>query len=128
MEKKEQTPEEKKETMMTGIFLVVSAVITYFFYKWIVMGFAVPLASAITGGFSLGVIGKIIIIAIIFIMLFGGMYAAYNKSMFYETNKYGMKSQDDSTSKIAKLKELKDKGAISEKEFEKKKKELLNKI
>ena len=38
------------------------------------MGFAVPFADLATGGFSLGLIGKIIIIAIIFIMLFGGMY------------------------------------------------------
>ena len=125
--KKEQTPEEKKETMMTGIFLVVSAVVTYFFYKWIVIGFAVPIANLVTGGFSLGIIGKMVIIAIIFIMLFGGMYGVYNKAMFFETHKYGMKSED-STSKIAKLKELKDKGAISKQEFEKKKKELLEKI
>lgn len=127
MKDKNQTPEEKKETMMTGIFLVVSAVITFLIYKYVVIGFAVPLADLITEGFSLGIIGKIVIIAIIFIMLFGGMYGAYNKSMFFETHKYGMKSED-STSKIAKLKELKDKGAISKQEFEKKKKELLKSL
>lgn len=127
MKTKEQTPEEKKETMMTGIFLIVSAVVTFLIYKYVVIGFAVPLADLITGSFSLGIIGKIVIIVIIFIMLFGGMYGVYNKAMFYETHKYGMKSED-STSKIAKLKELKDKGAISGKEFEKKKKELLKKI
>lgn len=84
MKDKEQTPEEKKETMMTGIFLVVSIIVTYFFYKWFVVDLFVPL-------FGIGTIGKIVISIIVFFICFGTMFQAYNKSQFYETHKYGLK-------------------------------------
>ncbi len=124
--KKEQTPEEKKETMMAGIFLAVSAVVTYFFDKWIVVDLLKPLARIF--GIDLGTGWRIAIAVFAFFTGWGTMYQAYNKAMFYDTHKHGVKPQEDATSKIAKLKELKDKGAISKEEFEKKKKELLEKI
>ncbi|MBI2101846.1 SHOCT domain-containing protein [Candidatus Woesearchaeota archaeon] len=126
MKTKESTPEEKKETMMVGIFLVVSAVVTYFFDKWLVVDLLRPLARIF--GVNLGTGWRIGIAVFVFIVGWGTMYQAYNKAMFYDTHKHGVKPQEDATSKIAKLKELKDKGAISKAEFEKKKKELLKSI
>ena len=119
--KKEPTSEQTKEGMFIILFLVISAVATYFFYKWFVVDLLVPL-------FNLGTGWKIGITIIFFFMAFGSMYEGYNRLTFFDTHKYGFKSSEDATSKIAKLKELKDKGAISKQEFEKKKKELLEKV
>lgn len=127
--KKKESAEEKektKERIMMWIFLVISAIVTYFFDKWIVVGLLRPLAS--WSGVNLGTGWRIAIAVFVFFATWGSMYQAYSKATFFETHKFGMKPQDDSTSKIAKLKELKDKGAISKEEFEKKKKELLERI
>lgn len=117
--KKEITPEEKKEGILALVFLVIDGIITYFFYKYFINDLFASL-------FSLSKWEKVIYTVIFFLLAFGSMWYAHNQSTFFETNKYGIKvKEDDATSKIGKLKELKDKGAISKEEFEKKKKELL---
>lgn len=91
MKDKKQTPEEKKETIMIGIFLVISAIVTYFFDKWLVVDLLKPLASIF--GINLGTGWRIAIAVFVFFVGWGTMYQVYNKATFYETNKHGIKLQ-----------------------------------
>lgn len=120
--KKEIISEEKKEGMEEIAVYVGGAILMYFMYRW----FIDPFGDI----FGLNKWWKIGIAIFIYGAGVGGILRGIKQNTFYKTHRHGMKvsKEDDSTSKIAKLKELKDKGAISKEEFEKKKKELLEKV
>jgi len=123
---KTEKGEEKKEKPDAWAFVacLISGVVSYFTYRWIL--------SPVGEFFGISKTWIIIVTIIMFFAGAGFALSTHNREKFYELSNKKLRSEiadkASATSKIKKLKELKDTGAISEEEFETKKAQFLKEI
>jgi uncharacterized membrane protein len=122
----EQTPAQQEDKTQIVIGVILSGIVTWLAYTYLLA----PWFRLFGGSNTWGVF----IAIFIFFVGVGSYVQAYNKSSFFARANQKLAAgepkvaEQSATDRLKSLKELKDSGAITKKEFDTKKKELLSKV